>query len=306
MYCVKCGQKLPDDARFCMNCGTRTVIESGITEKYRENVYNELAEVARGSLDKGDISLVDSRESAQFITARLDSIQTQLQLDEFLNELAKKWPMYHTVSTHLQKGLQAVHDTSIQEVTAESSNEADRFFAQVVLIQKTGMEGVVNDEIFQQAVVLNEALEKSDNPAIHNHPKRSLMQAYLLPYADAQKARRFFKKRWEDDRLKKGNFTLKFEQKLVVTDFMVLSEKAYVWDLIDYLKIPGITVTMERIILHSPCLPPYFDRVVLEDMFVAMLDEKEDPKAYKEAFSRLNVAYGGYPERVLKQLIRSY
>jgi uncharacterized membrane protein YvbJ len=76
MYCVKCGQKLPDDARFCMNCGTRTVIESEITEKYRENVYNELAEVARGSLDKGDISLVDSRESAQFIAARLDSIQT--------------------------------------------------------------------------------------------------------------------------------------------------------------------------------------------------------------------------------------
>jgi hypothetical protein len=66
-----------------MNCGTRTVIESGITEKYRENVYNELAEVARGSLDKGDISLVDSRESAKFITDRLDSIQTQLQLDEF-------------------------------------------------------------------------------------------------------------------------------------------------------------------------------------------------------------------------------
>ena len=48
------------------------------------------------------------------------------------------------------------------------------------------------------------------------------------------------------------------------------------WDLIDYLKIPGITVTMERIILHSPCLPPYFDRVVLEDMFVAMLDEEEE------------------------------
>ena len=189
MYCVKCGQKLPDDARFCMNCGTRTVIESGITEKYRENVYNELAEVARGSLDKGDISLVDSRESAQFITARLDSIQTQLQLDEFLNELAKKWPMYQTVSTQLQKGLQAVHDTSIQEVTAESSNEADRFFAQVVLIQKTGMEGVVNDEIFQQAVVLNEALEKSDNPAIRNHPKKSLMQTFLLPYAGFNRMR---------------------------------------------------------------------------------------------------------------------
>ena len=306
MYCVKCGQKLPADARFCMNCGTRTVIESGITEKYRENVYNELAEVALGSLDKDEISLVDSRESAQFITARLDSIQTQLQLDEFLNELTKKWPIYQTVSTQLQKGLQAVHDASIQEVTAESSNEADRFFAQVVLVQKTGMEGVVNDEIFQQAVVLNEDLEKSDNPAIRNHPKKSLMQTFLLPYADAQKARRFLKKRWEDDRLKKGNFTLKFEQKLVVSDFMVLSEKAYVWDLIDYLKIPGITVTMERIILHSPCLPPYFDRVVLEDMFVAMLDDKEDPKAYKEAFSRLNVAYGGYPERVLKQLIRSY
>jgi hypothetical protein len=175
-----------------------------------------------------------------------------------------------------------------------------------VLIQKTGMEGVVNDEIFQQAVVLNEALEKSDNPAIRNHPKKSLMQTFLLPYADAQKARRFLKKRWEDDRLKNGNFTLRFEQKLVVRDFMVLSEKAYVWDLIDYLKIPGITVTMERIILQSPCLPPYFDRVVLEDMFVAMLDDKEDPKAYEEAFSRLNVAYGGYPERVLKQLVRSH
>src|SRR5512132_290309 len=87
--------------------------------------------------------------------------------------------------------------------------------------------------------ILNEALEKSDNPAIRNHPKKSLMQTFLLPYADAQKARRFLKKRWEDDRLKKGNFTLKFEQKLVVSDFMVLSEKAYVWDLIDYLKMKG-------------------------------------------------------------------
>ena len=181
MYCVKCGQKLPADARFCMNCGTRTVIESGITEKYRENVYNELAEVALGSLDKDEISLVDLRESAQFITARLDSIQTQLQLDEFLNELTKKWPIYQTVSTQLQKGLQAVHDASIQEVTAESSNEADRFFAQVVLVQKTGMEGVVNDEIFQQAVVLNEDLEKSDNPAIRNHPKKSLSADITSP-----------------------------------------------------------------------------------------------------------------------------
>jgi hypothetical protein len=62
------------------------------------------------------------------------------------------------------------------------------------------------------------------------------MQTLLLPYADAQKARRFLKKRWEDDRLKNGNFTLKFEQKLVINDFMVLSEKAYVWDLIDYQK----------------------------------------------------------------------
>ena len=63
---------------------------------------------------------------------------------------------------------------------------------------------MVNDEIFQQAVVLNEALEKSDNPAIRNHPKRSLMQAFLLPYADAPERRgAFFKKRWEDDRLKR-------------------------------------------------------------------------------------------------------
>src|SRR5512132_510462 len=107
MYCLKCRQKVPDDARFCMNCGTRTVTESGITGTYRENVCKELAEVALGSLDKGEISLVDSRESAQFITARLDSIQTELKLDVFLNELAKEWPMYQAVSAQLQKGLQA-------------------------------------------------------------------------------------------------------------------------------------------------------------------------------------------------------
>lgn len=33
MYCVKCGQQLPDDARFCSKCGTETVPQNGVVNR---------------------------------------------------------------------------------------------------------------------------------------------------------------------------------------------------------------------------------------------------------------------------------
>ena len=45
MYCVKCGNKLEDEAKFCVNCGTKRVDLQNVA-KDNEIVYEEYKEIA--------------------------------------------------------------------------------------------------------------------------------------------------------------------------------------------------------------------------------------------------------------------
>jgi hypothetical protein len=134
MFCHMCGQKLPENARFCSKCGTAVAQTSTaiseehhssaaasasrqtevasfsrqkpawlnrigkkgthITEEYLDKVYKEWSEVVLSALETGEMFVADSRDVANFLSARYDNIHTKEELGEVLNELKREWPMY--------------------------------------------------------------------------------------------------------------------------------------------------------------------------------------------------------------------
>lgn len=59
MYCVKCGQQLPNEAQFCSNCGTKTVrptLTDEISAKASDFVMNEDISMSSGDLNNDRVA----------------------------------------------------------------------------------------------------------------------------------------------------------------------------------------------------------------------------------------------------------
>lgn len=302
IYCHKCGQSLPDDARFCMKCGVAILL----TPEYREKIYSVLADAMFNGLDTGKVSVEDSKKMAGFILDQLDDIQVWSELVVFLNELSDKWPIYKSVFEQILQEVGTIPQAPAREERKEvSSLGTENFENQVELVQRAGLKEKVTSELFALALKLYDELEGSDNSALLNHPKKGLMKAYLQPFHDVLVARYFLNQRWEDDRRKRqeaGLFSSINQHKLVVTDYLVLSQKKVSWEFIDYLQLPNIETTLATMLLQCPRLLPYFDWIILDDIFNALLIDREDPKAYKEAYANIKENYGIGAEQLLKKL----
>ncbi len=85
-----------------------------ITLEYRDRVYKELAQATLDGLDTGRITVEQSKEIAQFVLERLDGVNTQVELNSFLQELINKWSVFQSVSLKLQE--EGFKDEKIKEV----------------------------------------------------------------------------------------------------------------------------------------------------------------------------------------------
>jgi len=316
VFCHSCGQKLRDDARFCSKCGTAVshALEE-ITAEYRQTVYDELGEVMLGGLDSGAVTVEDSKDIAAFVLARLDNISTKEELAGFVEELAQKWPVYENVRDTLYHEFPATGHDNGQTTAREkrpSLDSANQFIQEVQRVRDAAqMDGEVTDEIFQHAIALFERLEKSNDSAILNHPQISLARLTLRFYHDVWKARAYLKKRWEDDRIKRGrNKLFKRQMKLVVADYIVFGTSCNSsWDLVTYVRVPSIdaSTTTSGFLLGWPHVLVYFDRILVEDIFCALLADGENPRSYTEAFAGLEARYGNRNiEHTLNRLTRKY
>jgi hypothetical protein len=65
-----------------------------LTEQYREKIYNSLAEAVLEGLDTGQITVEDSKDSADFILLGLEAIDNLSDTLPYLEELGQKYPVY--------------------------------------------------------------------------------------------------------------------------------------------------------------------------------------------------------------------
>jgi hypothetical protein len=78
--------------------------------------------------------------------------------------------------------------------------------------------------------------------------------------------------------------------------------------LVEYVGVPSIkhATTTGSFLLGYPRLLPYFDQVFVEELYVALLMDGEDPRSHKGAFSALKVRYGNrYIEQLVRDLTKS-
>jgi hypothetical protein len=59
-----------------------------------KGIYNFLTDALIEGVEKGEISEDDERESAEYVLQNLDSVKTQTELVNFLEQLCKSWPSY--------------------------------------------------------------------------------------------------------------------------------------------------------------------------------------------------------------------
>jgi hypothetical protein len=119
-----------------------------------------------------------------------------------------------------------------------------------------------------------------------------MAQATLQHYYYIKVARDYLQKRWEEDRIRRQkSFLFRRQMKLVVADYQTFARCRLAWELCEYLQVPSIT-TSQSFLMGWPRLLVYFDRIVLKDIFAALLAENEDPRAHKEAFATLKERYG--------------
>ena len=73
-----------------------------ITEEYLDKIYKEWSELILSGLESGEISVVGSRDVANFLSARYDNIHTKEELAGVLNDLKVEWPMFEYLWSKFQ------------------------------------------------------------------------------------------------------------------------------------------------------------------------------------------------------------
>lgn len=98
-----------NDLSICFNLSVDQNPTSITPERIKE-IYNILADAMIDGIEKMEISEDDSKKSAEYILQNLDSIKTQTELINFLEQLCKTWPTYNNVYHKLLNEQNALED----------------------------------------------------------------------------------------------------------------------------------------------------------------------------------------------------
>lgn len=303
IYCSQCGQALPDDARFCIRCGTKVQIPSVfITPEYLDNICDLLADTILDNMAEGGISLVSSKESADFISSRIMSVQTKSDLAAFLQELSDNWPIFQSVTEQILQKYPMLPPAPMPKLSAKQAEELEQ---EVNQIYEVGQHGEITDEIFNRALTIYDDLEGK----FADHPKKDSFKTYLIPYHFARLALDLVNKRWVDERLQRQKTNPIFligRTPQVVDDYRFISKTRFAWEFIDSLELPDVEIRLEGIALICPRLLIYFDLKIFKKLFIALLMERIHPQKYEKEFARIEQKYGRYAVQLVEELTAEY
>lgn len=76
-----------------------------LSEELRKRVYDMLADNLIKALQQPNtiFTVEDAQQSAEYISNKLETVQTKEELFFFLKQLAEQWPQYQIVFDELQK-----------------------------------------------------------------------------------------------------------------------------------------------------------------------------------------------------------
>jgi len=93
-----------------------------VTEDDRKKVYDDLADLMIGALEREELSVAEMKQSAAFILGTLDTITDEEQLIVFLRSLGMKWKAYAIEATRYEgKKQQYADEAKIKEIQGRLS-----------------------------------------------------------------------------------------------------------------------------------------------------------------------------------------
>ncbi|MCX6730527.1 MAG: hypothetical protein NTZ55_01640 [Candidatus Roizmanbacteria bacterium] len=99
-----------------------SALDSTVTDEVRKSVYDDLADLMIGALEREELSISDTKQSAAFILSTLDTIQNETELIEFLRSLGTKWKSYAVELVKFEgKKQQFADEAKIKEIQGRLS-----------------------------------------------------------------------------------------------------------------------------------------------------------------------------------------
>lgn len=117
--------KFDNSFSICFNL-TMDPNSTNVSAERIKEIYNILADAMIDGIERMDISEEESKKSADYIFQNLDSIKTQAELINFLEQLCKAWPTYNNVYHKLLNEQKTFEDQKkIAEVENSINNIAN-------------------------------------------------------------------------------------------------------------------------------------------------------------------------------------
>lgn len=97
-------------------------LDTTVTEEIKKSIYDDLADLMIGALEREELDIAETKKSAAFILSTLDTIQNESQLIDFLRSLGEKWKAYAIELVKFEgKKQQFADDEKIKEIQGRLS-----------------------------------------------------------------------------------------------------------------------------------------------------------------------------------------
>ncbi len=175
--------------------------------------------------------------------------------------------------------------------------EVSLFVHKVFLLQAQAEKGTVTDEIAEWGRKLHFQLKEIKDQSLLSHPNIKHLRSVLALYHDVSGIILYLKMRWRDmivDERKKSLF--KNLPKRVVEDYQYFAENGTNALIGTQVKIPNVLLSPESFSFGYFPLIIYFTSKLIEELFIALLEQGINPKDYQKAFVGVQKRFCGTDE----------
>lgn len=96
-----------------------------INQEYKEKIEKYLLDTIVVCLDKGTLKEADLAQVADFVLERIDLVNNQEELIQFLNDLSAKWPVFDDIKELTKGEVKEVREDKAETTVLDAAREGD-------------------------------------------------------------------------------------------------------------------------------------------------------------------------------------